>query len=90
MASLIGIDWPANSVGVLPDVDPTRAGYLAPREGEETLAWYALINAQVLLEHYHMKHGEPGLGAGVLSPCSLFPRRNKSGTCALLQTVWPS
>lgn len=60
MASLIGIDWPANSVGVLPDVDPTRVGYLASREGEEALARYALINAQVLLEHYHVKHGEPG------------------------------
>ncbi|KIM53349.1 hypothetical protein SCLCIDRAFT_1158169 [Scleroderma citrinum Foug A] len=56
MASLIGIDWPANSVGVLPDVDPTRVGYLASREGEEALARYALINAQVLLEHYHVKH----------------------------------
>ncbi|KAL4070212.1 Phosphatidylinositolglycan class N-domain-containing protein [Scleroderma yunnanense] len=56
MASLIGIDWPANSVGVLPDVDPTQAGYLAPRQGEEALARYALINARVLLEHYRVKH----------------------------------
>jgi hypothetical protein len=47
MALLIGIDWPVNSVGVLPDVDPTRPGYLSPRLGEETLARGALVNAKV-------------------------------------------
>lgn len=56
MATLIGIDWPSNSVGVLPDIDPTRAGYLAPIEGEEALARYSLVNVQVLLEHYLVKH----------------------------------
>ncbi|KAI6002424.1 Phosphatidylinositolglycan class N-domain-containing protein [Pisolithus orientalis] len=56
MATLIGIDWPSNSVGVLPDIDPTRAGYLAPLEGEEALARYSLVNVQVLLEHYLVKH----------------------------------
>ena len=63
MASLIGIDWPANSVGVLPDVDPTQVGYLAPRQGEEALARHALVNARVLLEHYYVKHGKPELCA---------------------------
>ena len=47
MASLIGIDWPVNSVGVLPDVDPTRPGFLSPRRGDETLARLALVNAKV-------------------------------------------
>ncbi|KAH7922492.1 PigN-domain-containing protein [Leucogyrophana mollusca] len=56
MSSLIGIDWPVNSVGVLPDVDPTRPGYLSPRDGDETLARAALVNAQVILEHYRVKH----------------------------------
>lgn len=47
MAALIGIDWPVNSVGVLPDVDPTRPGYLLPQQGEEALARAALVNAKV-------------------------------------------
>ncbi|KAI9457866.1 Phosphatidylinositolglycan class N-domain-containing protein [Boletus coccyginus] len=56
MASLIGIDWPVNSVGVLPDVDHTRAGFLNLCGGEEALAHMALVNTQVLLEHYRIKH----------------------------------
>lgn len=47
MAALIGIDWPVNSVGVLPDVDPSRPGYLDPLLGDETRARAALVNAQV-------------------------------------------
>jgi phosphatidylinositol glycan class N len=47
MAALLGIDWPVNSVGVLPDVDPTRPGYLLPREGDRTLAKAAQVNAKV-------------------------------------------
>ncbi|KAG6820926.1 hypothetical protein H0H93_009700 [Arthromyces matolae] len=56
MASLLGIDWPVNSVGVLPDVDPTRPGYLSPRLGDQTLAQAAFVNAKVLLEQYTTKH----------------------------------
>ncbi|KAG8215462.1 hypothetical protein J3R82DRAFT_9079 [Butyriboletus roseoflavus] len=56
MASLVGINWPVNSVGVLPDVDHSRAGFLDPRGGEEALAHAALVNTQVLLEHYRVKH----------------------------------
>ncbi|KII90223.1 hypothetical protein PLICRDRAFT_40419 [Plicaturopsis crispa FD-325 SS-3] len=56
MAALLGIEWPVNSVGVLPDVDPTLPGYLLPREGDETLARAALVNAQVIFEHYRTKH----------------------------------
>ena len=76
MASLIGIDWPVNSVGVLPDVDSSRPGYLEPAAGDEAKARLALINAkasiiytsflgfrlcsQVILEHYRVKHSESG------------------------------
>lgn len=47
MAALIGINWPVNSVGVLPDVDPNRPGYLSPEQGDETKAQAALVNAKV-------------------------------------------
>ena len=47
MAATIGINWPVNSVGVLPDVDPTRPGYLLPRGGDETKARASLVNAKV-------------------------------------------
>ncbi|KIM35184.1 hypothetical protein M413DRAFT_14705 [Hebeloma cylindrosporum] len=56
MASLIGIDWPANSVGVLPDVDPRRPGYLDTTTGEEAAARAAFVNAKVILEQYRVKH----------------------------------
>lgn len=47
MAALIGIDWPVNSVGVIPDVDTTLAGYLETKLGDETRANVALTNAKV-------------------------------------------
>ncbi|RXW15396.1 hypothetical protein EST38_g10459 [Candolleomyces aberdarensis] len=56
MAALIGIDWPVNSVGVLPDADPSRPGYLDPAAGEDVAAKSALINAKVILEQYRVKH----------------------------------
>ncbi|KAJ7919305.1 Phosphatidylinositolglycan class N-domain-containing protein [Mycena leptocephala] len=56
MATLIGIDWPVNSVGVLPDVDPTKPGYLLPREGDRTLAKAAQVNAKMIIEQYRVKH----------------------------------
>jgi phosphatidylinositol glycan class N len=46
MAALIGINWPINSVGVLPDVDPTRPGFLEAGEGGLE-AKLALVNAKV-------------------------------------------
>ena len=57
MSALIGANWPINSVGVLPDVDPTKPGYLLAKEGEKTQAEVALVNAKAILEHYRVKHG---------------------------------
>ncbi|CAL1697714.1 unnamed protein product [Somion occarium] len=56
MSTLIGIDWPVNSVGVVPDVDHTRPGYLLDVDGGKTQAEAALVNARVLLSHYRVKH----------------------------------
>ncbi|KAJ7069034.1 Phosphatidylinositolglycan class N-domain-containing protein [Mycena belliarum] len=56
MATLVGMKWPVNSVGVLPDVDPSKPGYLLPREGDESLAKAAQVNAQMIIEHYRVKH----------------------------------
>ncbi len=47
MATLVGIDWPVNSVGVLPDADPTWPDYLLPRNGDQSLAEAALVNVKV-------------------------------------------
>ncbi len=47
MASLLGIQWPVNSVGVLPDTDSSRPGYLAPRKGDEAIAQASFVNAKV-------------------------------------------
>lgn len=47
MAALIGIDWPINSVGVLPDVDPTKPGFLKSIDGGSSEAKLALVNAKV-------------------------------------------
>ncbi|KAI0790171.1 PigN-domain-containing protein [Irpex lacteus] len=54
MSALIGVEWPVNSVGVVPDVDHTRPGYLASSEKAQAEA--ALVNAKVILEHYRVKH----------------------------------
>ncbi len=61
MSALIGTNWPINSVGVLPDVDPTKPGYLLAQEGEKTQAEVGLVNAKVILEHYRVKHGRKPL-----------------------------
>ncbi len=50
MAALVGINFPVNSVGVLPDVDPGRPGYLRSPEGEKFQAEASLVNAKVRRE----------------------------------------
>jgi len=47
MSTLLGILWPVNSVGVLPDVDPQKDGYLSMRGGEREIAEAAVVNAKV-------------------------------------------
>lgn len=47
MASLVGVDFPVNSVGVVPDVDPHRPGYLKSPDGEKFQAEVSLTNAKV-------------------------------------------
>ncbi|KAF8626715.1 hypothetical protein AX17_006482 [Amanita inopinata Kibby_2008] len=57
MATLVGLEWPVNSVGVLPDVDPSRPGFLDPALfNDETVARAAMVNAKVILEHYRVKN----------------------------------
>lgn len=55
MATLIGINWPVNSVGVLPDVDPNQPGFLDV--DDESKARSALVNVKVIMEQYRIKHG---------------------------------
>lgn len=47
MSALLGAHWPVNSVGVLPDVDPTKDGYLSMRQGEREIAEAGVVNAKV-------------------------------------------
>jgi hypothetical protein len=49
MSALLGTHWPVNSVGVLPDVDPHKDGYLSMRGGEREIAEAAVVNAKVNL-----------------------------------------
>ncbi|KAK7059142.1 Glycosyl phosphatidyl inositol anchor synthesis [Paramarasmius palmivorus] len=56
MATLLGVDWPVNSVGVLPDVDPRKPAFLAPRHGVRKIAEAGITNAKMILEHYRVKH----------------------------------
>lgn len=56
MSALLGTYWPVNSVGILPDVDPTKHGYLSMRGREREVAEAGVVNAKVVLEHYRVKH----------------------------------
>ncbi|KLO19216.1 PigN-domain-containing protein [Schizopora paradoxa] len=56
MSALLGSDFAANSVGVLPDI--RSSGYLdfSSVTGKEKRARLSLANAQVILEQYMVKH----------------------------------
>lgn len=54
MSALLGIHWPVNSVGVLPDVDPQKDGYLNMRGGEREIAEAAVVNAKVKSMIHHL------------------------------------
>ena len=63
MSALIGVNWPINSVGVLPDVDPSKPGYLLAQDGEKTQAEAALVNAKVCayaISRLCRTHARPG------------------------------
>ncbi|PIL27194.1 transporter [Ganoderma sinense ZZ0214-1] len=77
MSALIGTSWPVNAMGMLPDVDPTKPGYLLPQEGENTLAEAALVNAKVLLEHYRAQDAAKKMRSRFYRPYSYF---EKAGT----------
>jgi phosphatidylinositol glycan class N len=53
MSALLGTHWPINSVGVLPDVDPHKDGYLSTRGGEREVAESAVVNAKVNFSWRH-------------------------------------
>jgi phosphatidylinositol glycan class N len=83
MAALIGVDWPVNSVGVLPDVDGTKPGYLSWADGEpRKTAEAALVNGKVLIEHYRVKHSAPVVPVhpGVLTPAQTSSEAKCGGT----------
>lgn len=95
MAALVGIDWPVNSVGVIPDVDPTRPGYLKLKNGNQGKAKIGLINAKVILEQYRIKDGLSNLSSFqrliLISPfntsfCSLFWNRTQTKTLPILHS----
>ena len=49
MSAVLGTEWPVNSVGVLPDVDRTKPGYLKLPGGAKDQAAAVLVNAKVCL-----------------------------------------
>ena len=85
MATLVGIDWPVNSVGVIPDVDPIRPGYLKLKDGNKGKAIVALTNAKVILEQYRIKDGLSKYlvfqKISLFNTSSLFRNRIQKKTC---------
>ncbi|KAG2135363.1 Phosphatidylinositolglycan class N-domain-containing protein [Suillus bovinus] len=88
MAALLGINYPVNSVGILPDADPTRPGYLLPREGESALARLALANAESILEHYQVKHESKAAQTILYKPFGPLEEVSQDGK--LLRVSWLS
>lgn len=47
ISALLGIEWPVHLMGVLPDVDPTKPGFMNFSGGARDQAEAALVNAKV-------------------------------------------
>ena len=56
VSTLLGLDWPINSVGVFPDVDPRKPSFLSPRAGAEKLSNASLTNAKVRIQCYNLQY----------------------------------
>jgi len=61
MSTLLGLEWPVNSVGVLPGILPPTDPN-SPEGGfvsldEEGIALAAEVNAKVILEQFRVKEG---------------------------------
>ncbi|KAJ1300601.1 hypothetical protein OPQ81_002255 [Rhizoctonia solani] len=57
MSALLGVDWPMNSVGVVPGL-VDGPGYLkeTDQRGNEQMARIGVVNARAILEQYRVKH----------------------------------
>lgn len=60
MTTVLGLNFPVNSIGVLPDIDINTDGYLDMKNGDEGKALAALANAKVKIhpisENWFMPH----------------------------------
>ncbi|KAL5637599.1 hypothetical protein ACGC1H_004121 [Rhizoctonia solani] len=57
MSALLGVDWPMNSVGVVPGL-VNGPGYIkeTDKRGSEQMARIGVVNARAILEQYRVKH----------------------------------
>ncbi|CAE6447867.1 unnamed protein product [Rhizoctonia solani] len=57
MSALLGVDWPMNSVGVVPGL-VNGPGYIKETDnrGSEQMARIGVVNARAILEQYRVKH----------------------------------
>ncbi|CAE6417000.1 unnamed protein product [Rhizoctonia solani] len=57
MSALLGVDWPVNSVGVVPGL-VNGPGYIKETDarGSEQMARIGVVNARAILEQYRVKH----------------------------------
>lgn len=49
MSTLLGSDWPVNSVGRLPDIDPSRPGFLDMSEDDIALAGRTNVQVDMVI-----------------------------------------
>ncbi|CAE7080957.1 unnamed protein product [Rhizoctonia solani] len=57
MSALLGVEWPVNSVGVVPGL-VNGPGYIkeTDKRGNEQMARVGVVNARAILEQYRVKH----------------------------------